>query len=162
MPNTQVRVVGSGYTTFNYQGKPIAFLQQYQDGGQAPLSDNGQGFEFIHPLGAQHPTEIATARALQGGVLDLRIIELWSGDVWEQLAGLAGAQNITDIYALLAQNPAYVTCQTIIRPPGGGPARGKNYHNCVVTAIDDSDTITVGALSVVKRIQVAYTHSSKL
>lgn len=162
MPNPRARVVGSGYTTFNYQGKPIAFLQAVQDRGQAPYAETGTGYEFVRTLGSRHPVEIATTRVLDGGILNLSIIELWDTDVWEQLAGLAGSRNIVDVFELLANNPAYVTCQTIIRPPGGGAVRGKNYHNCVVVSIDDSDTISVGALTVAKQIAIAYTHSSRL
>jgi hypothetical protein len=162
MPNTQVRVVGSGFSTFSYQGQAIAFLEGVEDSGQRAFSDAGQGYQFIHPLGYSHPIEIATSRVLAGGTLNLTIRELWNANVWEQLSGLAGSRNIVDVFALLAANPAYVTCQTIIQPPGGANPRGKNYHNCVVVDIADNDTITVGALAVTKGIVVAYTHSSAI
>jgi hypothetical protein len=162
MPQTKVRVVGSGFSTFTYQGHPIAFLEGVEDSGQRAFSDAGQGYQFIHPLGSRHPTEIATSRVLAGGTLNLTIRELWSNWVWEQLYGLAGAGNIVDVFSLLAANPQYVTCQTIIQPPGGGAPRGKIYQNCVVVDIADNDTITVGALAVTKGIVVAYTHSTKL
>lgn len=162
MPNTQVRVVGSGFTTFSYQGHPIAFLEGVEDSGQRAFSDAGQGYQFIHPLGYRHPIEIATSRVLAGGTLNLTIRELWNSWVWEQLQGLAGTTNIVDVFDVLAQNPQYVTCQTIIQPPGNARPRGKTYHNCVIVDIADNDTITVGALAVTKGIVVAYTHSSKL
>lgn len=166
MPNTQVRVVGSNFTTFQYNGKPIAFCEGVEDSGQRAFSDLGQPYQFIQPLGYSHPIEIATSRVLQGGTLMLTIRELWNAPVWQQLAGLAKTFNIVDIFAALAANPAYVTCQTIIKPPGTqnspGSWRGKTYHNCVVVDINDGDTITVGALAVTKGITVAYTHSSAL
>lgn len=162
MPNTQVRVVGSGYSTFSYQGQPIAFLEQVEDSGQRAFSDAGAPYQFIQPIGARHPVEIATSRVLQGGTLQLTIRELWNAPVWNQLQGLAGTQNIVDVFEALAANPAYVTCQTVIKPPGGGRPRGKNFHNCVVVDISDNDTITVGGLAVTKGIVVAYTHSTKL
>lgn len=162
MPNTRVRVVGSGFTTFSYQGQPIAFLEAVEDSGQRAFSDQGQGYQFIHPLGARHPVEIATSRVLQGGTLNLTIRELWNGWIWEQLQGLAGTNNISEVFAVLAANPQYVTCQTIIQPPGGAAPRGKTYQNCVVVDIADNDTITVGALAVAKGIVVAYTHSTPL
>ena len=166
MPQTQVRVVGSGFTTFNYNGKPIAFCEAIEDSGQRAFSDVGQPYQFIHPLGATHPVEIATSRVLQGGTLMLTIRELWSATVWNQLAGLAGSNNIVEIFAKLAANPNYVTCQTIIKPPGyeNQPSkwRGKTYQNCVVVDINDGDTITVGALAVTKGITVAYTHSTPI
>lgn len=162
MPQPQVRVVGSGFSTFSYQGKPIAFLEQVEDSGQRAFSDAGAPYQFIQPIGARHPVEIATSRVLQGGTLQLTIRELWNAPVWNQLQGLAGTQNIVDVFEALAQNPAYVTCQTVIKPPGGGRPRGKNYHNCVIVDISDNDTITVGGLAVTKGIVVAYTHSTKL
>jgi hypothetical protein len=166
MPQTQVRVVGSGFSTFSYNGKPIAFLEGLEDSGQRAFSDLGQPFQFIHPLGQSHPVEIATSRVLQGGTLVMTIRELWNTFVWEQLAGLAGSHNIVDIFAALARNPNYVTCQMIIKPPGteSNPSawRGKIYHNVTVVDINDGDTITVGALAVTKGITAAYTHTSAL
>jgi hypothetical protein len=163
MPNQQVRVVGSGYSAFLYQGKPIAFLEQVEDSGQRAFSDAGAPYQFIQPIGARHPVEIATSRVLQGGTLQLTIRELWNAPVWNQLQGLAGTNNIVDVFDALAANPAYVTCQTTITPPNGvGRPRGKIFHNCVVVDISDNDTITVGGLAVTKGIVVAYTHSSKL
>jgi hypothetical protein len=162
VPNTQVRVVGSSFSTFSYKGVPIAFLEGVEDSGQRAFSDAGQAYQFIHPLGYSHPIEIATSRVLAGGTLNLTIRELWNQNIWEHLSGLAGTRNIVDVFAALAADPAYVTCQTIIQPPGGARARGKNYHNCVVVDIADNDTITVGALAVAKGIVVAYTHSSAL
>lgn len=110
--------------------------------------------------------EIATSRVLQGGTLVLTIRELWNQAVWRQLAGLANTNNIVDIFEALARDPSYVTCQTIIKPPGTennpGAWRGKTYHNCVIVDINDGDTITVGALAVTKGITVAYTHTSAL
>lgn len=166
MPQTKVRVVGSGFTSFSYKGKAIAFCEAIEDSGQRAFSDLGQPYQFIHPLGQKHPVEIATSRVLQGGTLMLTIRELWNAPVWNQLAGLAGTQNIVDIFQVLADDPNYVTCQQIIKPPGteNTPSkwRGKTYHNCTVVDINDGDTITVGALAVTKGITVAYTHTSKL
>jgi hypothetical protein len=166
LPSTKVRVVGSGFTSFSYKGKALAFCEGVEDSGQRAFSDLGQPYQFIHPLGASHPVEIATSRVLQGGTLMLTIRELWSTYVWEQLAGLAGSHNITDIFALLARDSNYVTCQTVIKPPGteSRPSqwRGKNYQNCTVVDINDGDTITVGSLAVTKGITIAYTHTTKL
>lgn len=166
MPDTRVRVVGSNFSTFNFNGKPIAFLEGVEDSGQRAFSDLGQPYQFIHPLGATHPTEIATSRVLAGGTLILTIRELWNAPVWQQLAGLAKTQNIVDIFAAMARDPRYTTAQTLIKPPGTenspGKWRGKIYHNLVVVDINDGDTITIGALAVTKGITCAYTHSSKV
>lgn len=166
MAETRARVVGSGYSTFNYRGRPVAFLEGIEDSGQRAFSDLGQPYQFIHPLGETHPIEIATSRVLSGGTLQLTIRELWDIPVWHSLAGLAQTYNIVDIFRVLAQDPEYVTCQTIIKPPGTennpGRWRGKTYQNCVVVDINDGDTITVGALAVTKGITVAYTHTTPI
>jgi hypothetical protein len=164
MPNPQVRVVGSGYTTFNYDGKIIAFLEQVDDSGQRAFSDAGAPYQFIQPIGATHPIEIAVSRVLQGGTLSLTIRELWNLYVWEQLSSeFAGTRNIVDIFNRLAARNTYVTCQMVIKPPvGSGTPRGKSYHNCTIVDIGDNDTITVGGLAVTKGIVVAYTHTTAL
>jgi len=159
----QVRVVGSGYSTFNWKGKPIAWLEQVEDSGQRAFSDAGAPYQFIQPIGARTPVEIATSRVLQGGTLNLTIREVWNHPVWWEIKELAGTNNIVEVFERLAADPSYVTCSTVIRPPNGvGRPRGKTYHNCVVVDISDNDTITVGGLAVTKGIVVAYTHSTKV
>lgn len=156
MSNTKVRVVGSNYTVFSYRGTPLAFLEQVSDSGQKPIS--GQPFEAIIPLGAMRPVEIVTQRILGVGTLTLTIRELWNEPIWWQLAGLEGTDTVADVFEQLRLEPSYVTCTRIIQPPDGSPARGTQYLNCVVVAIDDGDQISVGALSVAKTIQIVYTH----
>lgn len=152
----RVRNVGS-YTTFQYAGKNIAFLETINDSGQPPVA----GSEFVQPLGATVPVDIVTSRALRGGTLTLSIKELWNQEVWEQLQGLTGAKTITEIFERLARTPNYVTCAKIINPPSGR-TYGKVYHRCVITAIQDQETIAIGTLSVNKTIQVSYTHTTTL
>ena len=162
MPQTTVRVVGSGYTVLSFNNKPIAYCEGWEDSGQRAFSDIGQPYQFIQPIGSEHPIEIATSRVLAGGTLMLTIRELWSQPVWWQLAGLAGTWNIVDVFNKLADNPQYVTATLIIKPPGTqnqpGRWRGKKYQNVVVVDINDGDTITTGALAVTKGIVCAYTH----
>lgn len=161
MPQTQVRVVGSGFTTFNYRGVPIAFLDSFTDTGQAPFAGGGgAGWEPVTPLGDRHPREIVTTRVLSEGTLTLSIRELWNQPVWYQLAGLAGAADIIQVYERLAQDPSEVTCQMIIKPPGGNAWRGKIYHGCVVVTIDDRETVSIGALTMPRTITVVYTHTT--
>jgi hypothetical protein len=163
MPQGKVRVVGSGFTTFTYDGHPIAFLEQVDDSGQRAFSDAGAPYQFIQPIGHVHPTEIAVSRVLQGGTLSLTIRELWNKYVWEQLWKLAGTRNIVEIINRLADRNTYVNCQMLIKPPAGaGHWRGKNYHNCTIVDIGDNDTITVGGLAVTKGLVVAYTHTSAI
>lgn len=157
MPATKVRVAGSGFTTFNYRGKPIAFLDNVVDSGQRALGSP----EGIIPIGAYHPIEVVTGRVLDFGTLSLTIRELWNEPVWYQLAGLDGVgDSITDVWQALAEDPAQVTCQMIVKPPGSSVWRGRTYHNCIVTDIPDGEDISVGNLSIRRTIVVAYTHKT--
>lgn len=157
MTQTKTRVVGSGFTTFNYRGQPIAFLESFTDTGQQPLSR----YEAITPLGSRHPVEIATSRVLSEGSLTLTVRELWNGPVWQQLVGLAGTDDIVAIYERIAAEPASVTCQMVIRSPGG-LVRGKTYHGCIVTGIDDSETVTIDRLTVPRTMTITYTHTTPI
>lgn len=156
-----VRVVGSNYTSFLYNGKPIAYLEVVDDTGQRAMSSGGQGYEFIHPLGHVYPTDIVTGRVLDGGLLTLSIRELWNGQVWEQLQGLAGSSNIVEIFERLAASPNYVTCAKIITPPSGR-RYGVVYHQCTIVDITDGETVQIGQLSIAKNIVVGYTHKTDL
>ncbi len=156
MPETKTRIVGSGFTTFNYQGQPIAFLDGFNDSGQDPVSPAVP----VQPLYARHPVEIATARAVGAGTLRLTIRELWNEPVWWQLAGVSRTYDIIDVYQALAASPSEVTCQMLIRPPGGNLYRGKTYHGCVITQIADNEEVSLGALTFPRGIVVMYTHTT--
>lgn len=165
MPQTRVRVVGSGFTTFHYRGKAIAFLDQFRDSGTQAVgtggAGGGPGWEPITPLGANRPVEIATSRVMGPGTITASIRELWNEPIWQQLSGLKNAHNLVDVWQALARDTNPVSCQMIIKPPGNaGPNRKKVYHNCVVTAINDGETVTIGALSVAKDIEIVYTHAT--
>ena len=56
MPQTKVRVVGSGFTTFSYNNKPIAFAEGVEDSGQRAFSDLDDLVHAVtpHALGARH------------------------------------------------------------------------------------------------------------
>jgi hypothetical protein len=151
----QVRNVGSGYTTFQYAGQAIAYLDSFTDSGQKPVA----AYDTIHPLDEPHPTDFVTSRALGAGTIDVSIRELWHQEVWEQLVGLEGTKTISDIFARLASTPQYVTCTKLITPPYGAPY-GKTYHKCVIVDITDNEQVMIGQLSVAKGLTIAYTHTT--
>lgn len=155
---TKTRVVGSGFTTFNYRGQPIAFLDGFNDLGQAPV---GRATP-VHPLHAKHPVEIATSRALTAGTLTISIRELWNAPVWHQLVGLGGVNNLIDAYEAIAADPARITCQMIIKPPGSTTWRGKTYHNCVITDIPNSETVTLEEMTISRALTLMYTHTTPI
>lgn len=153
----RVRNVGSNYTTFQYAGKTIAFLQDVTDSGQTLVAQA----KAIHPLGYPHPVDIIAGRALNAGTLTFRVIELWGEEVWEQMQGLTGAKTIVEIIERLSRTPNYVTCTKLINHPNGKKS-GKIYHRCVITNIQDGETVTIGSLDIQKTITVTYTHATAI
>lgn len=164
MPQPQVRVGGSGFTLLYFDKHPIAWLQNFVDSGQqATAGPSGRNTEPIYELGLQRPKEIVAAYVLGPGTITASIAETWNYRVWEHLQGMGGAHGILDIYARLRQNSERVTAHMLIRPPRGvGPVRGKIYHGCVISAIDDGENINIGTLSMAKNVTIQYTHSVPL
>lgn len=159
MPQPSVRVVGSGFTTLQYAGRDIAWLDSFSDRGQ---TTNPQAYERIYELGPlRRPKEIVTPYVLNEGSITATIRELWDRETWEHLSGLQGTNNIIDVFEALRQAPSSVTCQSIIRAPDN-TVRGKIYHNCIVTSIEEGDSVAIGNLSVTKSITITYTHATPL
>lgn len=157
MPNSQTRVVGSGFSVMRWNAQKIAFLETVQDSGQTPINT----VQSVHPLDEPHPVEFAVPRAMNAGNLVFTIRELWDRPVWQHLSGLETAQDILGVWDVMARMPGTITCQTIIKPPQGNYWRLKTYHNVVITDIDDSETITIGQMTVPKSITCMYTHATR-
>ena len=153
----RARNVGSNFTTFQYDGQTIAYLQSVEDSGQLAIAQAAA----VQPLGYRHPVEIVTPRAVQAGTLTLVITELWHQEVWEQMSGLAGTKDIVAVFEKLASQPNYVTCQKIITPPDG-KRYGKIYHRCVISDITDGDQVSLEKLTNQKTITVMYTHTTQI
>lgn len=151
---SQVRVVGSNFSTFRWRGQPIAYLEEIVDSGVTPVAR----IETIHPLGSPYPTEFALPAALNGGTLTLTVKELWNKPVWQHLQGLSSSLNLLDVWNAISSDPTAITCETIIKPPGANYWRVKTYHNVIVTSIADGETISIGAMTVSRSIGCAYTH----
>ena len=163
MTATRTRVVGSGFTSFNYDGKPLAFLDAVTDSGQVPVGrGDGPGWEAVHPLDAKFPVEIATSDAVGPGTLTATLRELWNEPVWWQLAGLAGTQTVVDVFRYLRGRNAPVTATKIIKPPGSTAWRGTTYHNVTIVGIPDDDQVTIGALTTGKTVTMVYTNKTPL
>ena len=157
MPNSQTRVVGSGFSVMRWNAQKIAFLESVQDSGQRPVAD----VTPVQPLDETYPVEFAVPRAMSAGTLVFTIRELWDRPVWQHLAGLETANDILGVWDVMARMPGTITCQTIIKPPQGNYWRVKTFHNVVVTDIDDSETINIGMMTVPKQISCFYTHATR-
>jgi len=163
MATTKTRVVGSNFTTFTYNTQPIAWADQVSDTGQSPLSTaRGAGTETIFPLGYYHAAEIVTGRVLDVGTLSITVRELWNEPAWQQLQGLAGTNNIIEIFQAVAASPTPIGAQMIIKPAGSSTWRGWTYNNLTITSVDASETVTLGSMSMARIITAEYTHRTPL
>ena len=157
MPDSQSRVVGSGFTVFRWQGQSIAFLERFADAGQSPVAQ----VEPVQPLDEPYPVEFAVPRAMRGGAFTCTIKELWAKPVWQHLQGFAQANDLLDVWAAMTAMASPLTAQTIIKPPGANYYRVKTYHNVVVAAIDDSEQISIGQMTIDRDVQCMYTRATR-
>jgi hypothetical protein len=155
MPHTNSRIVGSGFTSFTYNGQGIAFLDEVHDSGQAPIRQ----YEAVTPLGDYYPREFALPRVKSEGQLQFIIRELWWSPVWWGLALLNNTYNIVDVYNAQAGTASPISCQTIIRKPPGTASnanRGWTYHNVNIITIDDREVVQIGALTMPRTLTAVY------
>jgi hypothetical protein len=154
------RLGGSAVTQFEWQGDVIAFAKQVSIQSPAPVAQTVP----IHPLNNRHPVELITPLAATMGSIQLELTDLFGEKAWERLKFLSGSQDIVDIFeAVAVQNAtnAPIFIAKVITPKGnrGGILR-ENYHNCVVSTVQDDETIQVGTMEVLKNILVNFTHST--
>jgi hypothetical protein len=177
LARNRVRVGGSGFTVFTWDGKPIAFAQQISHTSPQGV---GTGPVAIHPMDEPYPVQVVTPAAAGMGTLVLRLFELYGQQVWERLgaefgvqgtnveryfnqatdsAPLAGAIDLVDIFIRIAEQDTPIGIVKYIKPP---KLRGQQmapyteeYHNCVITNVAD------GEMEVTKDITVAYTHMTR-
>jgi hypothetical protein len=78
---------------------------------------------------------------------------------------LKGLVDIVDVFIRISQQPpGTVEVVKYIRPPAlygqaaGSGAYSETYRNCVISNIEDGETIAVGTMQLVKNITVMYTH----
>ena len=158
--STISRVVGSGFTTLNFNGKVIARLQGFNDNGQSVAF----GPETVYSIGNNYADEVVTSRVMAPGTLVCEIREAWHAPVWKTLlvtAGLApttanGMNNIVDAYAAIDAMPDFYAQMVIKNPNKGGGYRGKVFHDLTITDLDDGENVTVGGLSVPRRVTFTY------
>ena len=156
MVSSKVRVFGSGFTVMSFQGTRLAYLRQVGDRTPQPV---GQA-EEIQPIDEETPIEIVTAQAVRGGVISLQFYELWNAPAWNQLPGFEGTNNILDVLKRQL-TLGEITCRKIIKNPNGA-YRTRLYHGCVITDVDEGETVTIGSMTLPKTIQIAYTRTSNI
>lgn len=172
----RTRVPGSAFTVFTWQNNVIGFAQQVAYVSPTPV---GTGATPIQPMDTPYPIEIVTPAAQTIGTITVSMFELYNKKVWEQLAGLAGAPDLVNIFIRVAAfGIGGIQMSKVIRPPlltgvtptnplsasdltsitQGNTSYGEIYQNCVITNVEDGETIDIGTMFVAKRITLAYTN----
>lgn len=158
----RTRVGGSGFTAFFWRSQPIGFCRQIAHTAPTPV---GAGPTPIHPLDEPYPLEIITPAAQNIGTLSLELYELYNHKVWDHLSLVAGSIDLVNIFIKVAATPDPITVVKVITPPTirgiSGNPYAERFHNCVITNVEDGETIEVGTMEVTKRITVAYTHMTR-
>lgn len=163
IPN-RARVGGSGFTAFFWQSQPIAFARQIAHASAPPV---GPGPTPIQPLDEPYPIDIVTPAAQTIGTLTIELYEVYNRKIWDSLAEIAGAVDIVNVFIKVAElAPPGIRVVKVVQPPT--KLRGVTqspyfdvFHNCVVTNIDDGETIEIGTMEITKRMTIAYTRTTR-
>jgi hypothetical protein len=177
MPQTKSRIVGSGNTVLQAQdGKNIAFLKSVQDTPPTPLGGGAGGSAVvIQPLDAQYPVEIVTSNAVGAGTLTLTLIEVWEEEAWQRIIGYKDAKSLVGETAVRGANDSRIIPRKgvfdlntgdlkltkIITTPSG-VTRGKVYTGCVITNVEEGETVEIGSMTKDVTVTVMYTKVTPL
>lgn len=160
--DARTRVGGSGFTAFFWRTQPIGFCRQIGHVSPTPV---GPGPTPIHPLDEPYPIEVITPAAQNIGTLTLELYELYNHKVWDALKDIAGEIDLVNIFIKIAEIGEDIQVVKLISPP---KVRGKQFdpyaerfHRCVITNVEDGETIEVGTMEITKRITIAYTHMTR-
>lgn len=165
----RARIGGSGFTVFAWGAKPVLFARQISHQTPAPV---GPGTVPIHPMDTPYPVELITPMAATMGTITLELYELWGSTIWQRLesagTGLGknpegnGPVDLVGIFKEVAERGSPITIFKYVRfPSRNGQAPGsytEEYHNCVVSQVQNGETIEVGTMEVLKQMVVNYTH----
>lgn len=160
--SNRTRVGGSGFTAFFWRSEPIGFCRQLAHTSPTPV---GPGPTPIQPLDEPYPIDIVTPAAQTIGTLTMELYELYNRKIWDQLGEIAGSIDLVNIFIKIAESPSPITLSKVVFPPKLRGQVGKPYadhfHNCVITNVEDGETIEIGTMELTKRITVAYTHMTR-
>jgi hypothetical protein len=154
MPESKVRIGGSGLTVFSFGSKSLAYLQTIQDTAPTPVAQAVP----VQSITDEVPSEIVTARAVGAGTLRLTFYETWNVSVWQQLPGFGNATSLLDVLKTQL-GLGSITCRKIIKTPTGAP-RTKVYHGCMIVDVDDGEQINIATMVLPKGLTIMYTHAT--
>lgn len=157
VPN-RTRVGGSGFTAFFWNNHPIPFCRQLAYVAPTPV---GPGPTPIQPLDEPYVKDIITPAAQTIGTLTMELYELYNRKVWDYFAEIAGEVDLVNIFITLAANKDPIDIKKVIWPPKLRGEQGNptvdTFHDCVVTNVEDGETVEIGTMEVTKRVTCAFT-----
>lgn len=163
IPGQRVRVGGSGFTVFHWDDgtgdKVIGFAREVRVAGVQPVAAP----EVIQPLNAARPVEIATPGAHAEGTLTLVLTELYNQAIWQRLGVVANSNDIIDVMRTVAALDNGIKVSRIVNPPKG-LGRGsymETYNECVITRVQDDETINIATMAIHKEVDLMYTYQRK-
>lgn len=148
--------VGGGYTTINFNGKPLLYVDLIREAAPRPVAAP----QSIQPMDSKYPIEIAFPAALEAGTLEITLREQWNAEVWAYLPGgaFATASDLLDVFKAQLSAP-YLgnqwTVTKIINIPGGG-TRTVTYKGVVVVNVMIDETVNIGTMTFPKSITLMY------
>ena len=155
MAETRVRLGGSDFTAFIFDGKPILFL----DTVTVNLPEMVGEAVPIQPIGEKHPIEIATLDAVSAGTIQCTVLEWWYEEYWQRLADyLSDKRTTEDVLNEMLIHDAISLMEVITSPTGG--QRVRVFHGCKITKVSGVETINVKTMQIPKQFTIMYTHFS--
>lgn len=156
MAESKTRIGGSGFTSFSFKGQRLAYLQTLNDQPPRPVGQTA----VVQPIDESVPLEIVTAQAVGAGTLQLRFYEVWNTPVWAQLPGFESTNNLLEVLKQQIQQ-GEISCRKVVRSPSG-VTRARVYHGCVITDVDEGESISIETMTLPKTITMMYTHTTAL
>jgi hypothetical protein len=148
--------VGGGYTSINFNGKPLLYVDVIRETAPRPVAQA----QSIQPMDSAYPIEIAFPAALEAGNLDITFREQWDAEVWAYLpsAGFQKANDLLDVFrAQLTGNALgndWTVTKTITNP--NGKTRTITYMGIVVVNVMVDEVVNIGSMTFPKSIQMMY------
>lgn len=154
------RIGGSSVTQFKWSGKVIAFARQVSLQSPTPVAQTVP----IHPLDEIRPVELITPFAVTMGSMVVELYELFGQKTWEHFSTFSGRgtaiQDLADIFLAVASTDPITIDKKILPKGNRGKGRTESYHGCVISNIEDGETIEIGTMEVLKRYTINFKNST--
>lgn len=149
--------VGGGYTTINFNGAPLLFVDLVRESAPRPVAAP----QPIQPLDHPYPIEIALPAAIEAGTLEITLREQWNAEVWAYLPGnaFATASDLLDVFKAQLSTGSLGQDWTVtknIKDPTGNIVRTITYTGIVITNVMVDESVQISTMTFPKSIQMMY------